>query len=180
MAGTYFIRVIYNDNGSGNRARAASDGSDVLTVYAAGTNAYGGGFYNINGKANFGFVVQLVPKTTNTYKGQVVWNYKNNWRFKGDLGNFGKGSNAASASGTGTLQYWNPDLVSLGVGGWVTAASNVNVIIKFTATTATTKKSGATTGGFVINFGYATQSGWRFAALPTVNTITAPKGGHHI
>jgi hypothetical protein len=178
LAGTYFIRVVYNDNGSGNCARAASDGSDVITVYAAGTNAYGGGFYTMNGKANFGFVVQLVPKTMNTYKGQVVWNYKNNWRFKGNLSNFGKGSDAASASGTGTLQYWDPNLVSIGVGGWAIAATNVNVIIKFTATKATTKKSAATTGGFVINFGYATPSGWQFAALPTVNTITALKGGN--
>jgi hypothetical protein len=178
LAGTYFIRVVYNENGSGNCARAVSDGSDVLTVYAAGTNAYGGGFYIMNGKANFGFVVQLVPKTTNTYKGQVVWNYKNNWRFKGDLSNFGKGSDTASASGTGTLQYWDPNLVSPGVGGWAIAATNVNVIMKFTATKATTKKSAATTGGFVINFGYATPPGWQFAALPTVNTITALKGGN--
>ena len=179
-AGAYRVRIVYNHLGTGNCAYSKSDESDIITVYDLASNAHGGGFYTNHGfgKANFGFVVQLVPKTTNVYKGQVVWNYKNNWRFKGDLNYFGKSSSAASASGTGTLQYWDPNLVSTGVGGWATASTNVNAIINFTATTAASRKSGALPGSFVINFNYTTPSGWAFAPLPTVNSLSNLKGGN--
>jgi hypothetical protein len=182
VAGVYNVRVVYNESNTNLDCGDAISPEAVLTVYAIGSNAYGGGFYTISslGKSNFGFVVQKVAKTTNTFKGQVVWNFKENWRFKGTLNNFGKNfdGSVGSASGTGTLQYWNPDLVSTGVGGWVDAETNVNVIIKFTATTASTKRSTGSLGSFVINFGYTTPSGWVFAPLPTVNTLTILKGGN--
>lgn len=181
-AGVYNVRVVYNESNTNLDCGDAISLEAVLTVYAIGSNAYGGGFYTIPslGKSNFGFVVQKVAKTTNTFKGQVVWNFKENWRFKGTLNNFGKNvdGSVGSASGTGTLQYWNPDLVSTGVGGWVDAETNVNVIIKFTATTASTKRSTGSLGSFVINFGYTTPSEWAFAPLPTVNTLTILKGGN--
>lgn len=179
-AGAYRVRIVYNHLGTGNCAYSKSDESDIITVYDLASNAHGAGFYTNPGfgKANFGFVVQLVPKTTNVYKGQVVWNYKNTWRFKGTLNYFGKSSLAASASGTGTLQYWDPNLVSTGVGGWAIASTNVNAIINFTATTPASRKSGALPGSFVINFNYTTPSGWAFAPLPTVNSLSALKNGN--
>jgi hypothetical protein len=51
------------------------------------------------------------------------------------------------------------------------------VITKFTATTASTKKTLGSQGSFVINFGYTTPTGWAFSQLPTVNTLTTLKGG---
>ena len=177
VADIYYIRVYYA--GDSNCNEVYSDGSDQITVYELGSNAFGGGFYTIpgSGKANFGFVVKLVPKTTNTYKGQISWNFKNSWRFKGSLTNFGKSTSSASASGVGTLQYWDPNLYGPALGGWAIAATNVNVITKFTATTASTKKTLGSQGSFVINFGYTAPAGWAFSQLPTVNTLTTLKGG---
>ena len=174
----YFVRVVYNgaSDPDPNCGTVESD-SVILTVYATGSNAYGGGFYTIPGagKANFGFVVQKVAKTTNTFKGQVLWNFKENWRFKGTLDNFGKGLDGTTpigtASGTGILQEWDESALE-GLGDWVTAESGVNVILKFTATTASSKKSPGNAGSFAINFSYIDPS------LPLPNNLLPLKGGN--
>jgi hypothetical protein len=172
----YTVRVNYV--GDSNCSSSTSSGEDVLTVYPLGSAAYGGGFYTSNGRSNFGFVVQQVPKSNPAvYKGQIVWNWKNAWRFKGTLNNYGKTSTSGSAAGIGTLEYWDPALNG-GIGGWAVAATGVNVNVGFTPTQTTTKKSGGNPGSFVINFGYTTPVGWTLTPLPSLTTLTTLKGGN--
>ena len=58
---------------------------------APGDSAYGGGWYTLTGRTNFGFEVSAVPKTSPVqYKGQLVWGYKGAWRFKGTLSSYTK------------------------------------------------------------------------------------------
>ncbi len=83
---------------------AGSTDYATMTIGSAGSKATGGGFLAGNGlpagvgRLNFGFVVDLVPKTTNQYKGQFVLVNPELWRFKG---NFGQASGGTYAQVTG-------------------------------------------------------------------------------
>jgi hypothetical protein len=115
----------------------------AVTVAGPADQATGGGVINDNGRANFGFVVHLVPKTSNTFTGQVLFISKGKWRLKGTLSSYSKDSSGVgTATGTGDIYY--------GGGPWVLAQSGVTFTIKFTATGAKKNKPG--TFGITINY----------------------------
>lgn len=163
--GVYLVRVHYLGD---EDCEAAFSAPETLTVFDNANNAYGGGWYTMpdyGGKASFGFVVQPVPPKSGYWKGQLVWNWKNQWRFKGTLSVFSKGYIGSiptgSASGVGTLQYWDPNYYGEGIGGWRVAATGVNVIIYFQPTMlpSTKQKTTGLPGAFAISFGYTAQAG---------------------
>lgn len=163
---------------------AASDDSGTFVLALPGNAAYGGGFttYAGYGRSNVAFQVQQQPKTTPTvWKGQIVWNLKNYWRFKGTLSSFGKttisGVSSGMASGRGDIYWWDPTLNS-GFGGWALAAASITVTITFQPTTSTTKSSSP--GSFAISFAsFAAPAGSTPSALGNLvaGKLTALKSG---
>jgi hypothetical protein len=148
LEGAYGITVTY---AGGLNCMSSFDDTGTLAVATAGDSASGGGWYTLNGRVNFGFVVQQVPKTTPIqYKGQIVLIQKGKWRLKGTLTQYGKSSNGiGTATGSGSLYWWNSALNG-GLGDWQLASTNVTFTIQFTATTA--KKSNPGTFGIMINY----------------------------
>jgi len=130
----------------------------TLTVGGPGSKATGGGFVSGNGlpngvgRINFGFVVDLVPNTTNQYKGQFVLVNPDVWRFKGNFGQASGGTYAqtgtsGSGTGMGTLYHWNGTT-------WVVAnnGSNVTFTISFTDNGSGKKQTAPDAFGIHMNY----------------------------
>jgi len=130
---------------AGTELCAPAQDLSAVVVGSLSDQAAGGGWINDNGRANFGFTVHSVSKTTNDFKGQLLFINKNKWRLKGDLTSFSKDANGVgTSSGTGDLYFMN------GNGGWQLAQLGVTFTIKFTAPGK--KKSQPATFGIVINY----------------------------
>lgn len=116
----------------GTASCAGSFDESTLTVASPGAAAAGGGWYTLSGsgRTNFGFVVQQVPRT-NQYRGQLTLVNRGSWRFKGTFDSYVTSGGKGSASGTGSLYWWNQSLSS-GLGGWQLASSSIPFTISFT------------------------------------------------
>jgi len=164
LAGVYTLTASY----PGASNCGSSQDSVTITIdpsnLTAGNAAVGGGWVSYSGnggtsagKANFGFEVQLMPKTKTTaayYKGQVVFVQKGKWKFKGNLNNYGLLSGTPTtgqATGSGTLYVWDRSL-NAGAGGWALASTGIGVKIQFQASVAGSKRSSAVPGSFGITF----------------------------
>lgn len=177
---TYDVRGHYL--GSTECTESWTDPS-TLTVYALGDSAYGGGWYSytsggsLSGRSNFGFAVSKKPGTTNQYRGQLLWTFKNTWRFKASLNNFGKQTATppkGTLAGTGTLYLWNGDTAT-----WDVYATGVNVNVALQATYTPLKKSDPAyfPGSFKISIGTVPTS--PAPPLPTMFTASSLlKGGN--
>lgn len=164
-------------------ATASCDASSYeasLAVASPGAAASGGGWYSLSGtgRSNFGFNVRKVSNTTNSYKGQLLLINNGKWRIKGTLTGYGltgtsglTATKAGSATGTGSLYWWNPAL-NAGLGGWQLAQSPLSFTINFSASAAGKK---ASPGSFGIQFGYRPVSP-QPSALPT-SVAQLLKGG---
>jgi large repetitive protein len=115
---------------------AAADQA-TLTVASAGDAATGGGWFTLpsSGRVNVGFVVHLVPHTTDTYAGQLLLINNGKWRLKGSLTRYVQTTGQGSASGTGDLSWWNPTLNN-GLGDWAPASTGVPFTASFTPTSS--------------------------------------------
>ena len=131
----------------------------VLAVVGPGDAANGGGWYKNDDfsppRINFGFTVQKhYNKKTDvtTYKGQLLWINSHTWRLKGTIfsespdpaaygtftcpafvGSLGPPSSnpkCGSFTGTGVLQWFDPE-ANGGLGGWVESAYDT---VDFTVT----------------------------------------------
>jgi predicted outer membrane repeat protein len=173
--GTYAITVTYAGDAN---CTGASDGTSLLAVGTATSGAaFGGGYENLSGgTGHFGFQVQSFPKSATSpayQKGQVQWQQKGQWKFKGILTSYAVSSGVGTARGSGSLWYWQKS----GAGGnWVLAtASAASVTITFSATTPSTKKSTGSPGTFGISFSGTTVAG--APALPSVPSRTSLNAG---
>lgn len=123
--------------------------STTIVVGSAGDSSNGGGWYNQNGKVNFGYTVQVkTVKTTTTVSGQLVWSSKNSNRFKGSVTGYtitacsGFGVTATKCgliTGTGNVYTWDSLTAS-----WIKQANTVSFSMKVadggTATVCSTVK----------------------------------------
>jgi hypothetical protein len=168
LEGVYTVYATY----AGTPVCALSFDMATVTVAAPGDTATGGGWYTSNGRVNFGFVVHLVPHTTNQYTGQFLLINNGKWRVKGTLNSYVKTSTQGAASGTSNLYWWDTALNG-GLGDWRLAQSGVAYTISFSASGANTKTTPGTMG---IQISY-TPSPPQPTTLPNSLPI-ALKGGH--
>jgi hypothetical protein len=168
--GVYTIYATY----AGTAVCASSFDTATVTVAKPGDAATGGGWYTSSGsgRVNFGFVVHLVPNTTNQYTGQFLLINNGKWRLKGTLNSYVKTSTQGAASGTSNLYWWDTTLNG-GLGDWHLAQSGVAYTISFSASGANTKSSPGSMG---IQISYTPVSP-QPATLPN-SSPTSLKGGH--
>lgn len=175
-SGAYDVRAHYE--GDVNCDGALSD-TPGFVVYDASTSAYGGGQYVNNGRANFGFEYHAASRLRPA-SGNLVWNWKGQWRFKGKLSAYGKRTSGTmggkscsqtnpcgALSGSGTLSYWD-GLV------WVPVGNSIVVNVAAIQTTTTAK---STSPGWIgLSFGYAPTSGQ--PSLPSNALISLQKSNN--
>lgn len=177
-SGPYLVRANYKGNSNCNQAYSDTPG---FVVYDASTAAYGGGQYVSNGRANFGFEYHAATRTR-AAGGNLVWNWKGQWRFKGKLNAYGKrtsgtlgGRNCTSTNpcgaftGTGTLFYYDSESLT-----WVSVGSGITVNVAAIQTTTTAKNSSPGYVGF--SFGYIPATGQ--PSLPSNALISLQKSNN--
>jgi MBG domain (YGX type)/Putative Ig domain len=144
QAGAYTVTAAY----AGTSNCAMSTATSPLTVTTPGLAAAGAGTYPVTGAGTvkLGFIVALIPHTTK-YAGTISL-VSGGWWLNGSLTGFTKSSSTqGTATGTGSLYWWNQTL-NHGRGGWQLAKSGV----AFTASFAATSKTSP--GAFGIQIGY--------------------------
>lgn len=125
-----------------------------LTVANKGTAASGGGWYQSNGRTNFGFTVSRVPNTLNQFRGQVLIHNNGKWRFKGTIDRYVKlTSTSGTISGIGVLQQWDGE-------AWQVVATGVAFSARVEDLVADGSKRGA--DRFTVN-----QLGYNFGSQST-------------
>ena len=103
------------------------------------------------------------------YKGEFLLINTGKWRLKGTLTSYAKSGTGGSASGTGTLYWWNQALNN-GLGGWQLSQTGV----AFSASFSAGGKSSYGTFGIIINHAVVPPEP---SSLP--NTSSVPlKGGN--
>ncbi|MFM8268433.1 MAG: S8 family serine peptidase [Ilumatobacteraceae bacterium] len=150
----------------------------AVTVADSGSAATGGGAYTVAGigRVNFGLSINRVPFSNPAqFKGQVVAQNNGKWRLKGSINNYVKMLTTTgvrgSASGIGTLQWWDSSIGDSGA--WVVVARNVAFSILFEDTGA---KKGA--DSFTVNNIAYQPSGLTFGQkMFTTSTTQGLKGG---
>jgi hypothetical protein len=176
-AGGYVVTPQYGGDFNCYSAADPTNSGTGFAVYSASSSAYGGGSYVNNGRANFGFEIHKMKD--NTQKGNFVWNWKGQWRFKGTLSKYGKITSGllggqtcsltnvcGSLTGVGQLEFFNSVTAT-----WQSVGTAISVNVSAISTTSTSK---FTSPGYVaIAFGYSAIAGQ--PPLPSNGLISLSK-----
>jgi hypothetical protein len=149
---------------------AAATTTAALAVTAPGLAAAGAGSYQVPGfgAISFGFVVAQIPHTS-SYLGGISLVSNGEWQLTGTLSGYVKiSATQGTATGTGSLYWWNPALNNHH-GGWQLAKSGVAFTASFGATTKTTP------GAFGVQIRYAPTSP-QPTTLPSSSPVNLTSG----
>ncbi len=165
QAGAYTITASY----AGTANCSASTATAPLVVTTAGLAAAGAGSYTNAGvgPVGFGFIVAHIPHTS-SYLGAITLINTGSWRLTGTLSSYTKSATQGTATGTGSLSWWNPSLNN-NHGGWQLAKTGVAFTASFTATTKTSP------GSFGIQITY-TPASPQPPALPNSSPVSLASG----
>jgi hypothetical protein len=153
--GVYIVTVAKAATTGAAGCAAVSVSTSTLTVQttattpaATGARAYGGGQYTVAGATRVSAGFQISGSTPT---GQFKFIQTNTWQFIGTLTTYSRTGTTGTATGTGTLSYWNTT-----TSAWVSVGTAIPVSIVFTS---------GTTGTLATTFTYTPTTGQ--PALPT-------------
>jgi hypothetical protein len=138
---------------AGSTSCLGSQTSVVLLVQSRSQTVFGAGGYGVPGVGPVSFGMDLLPATRTTRAGGAVAVVEPGaWLLKGAVSSFSTLNRAGSASGTGSLYWWNAAL-SGGAGGWQLASATVAFTATFGSTLGTPPKL-TSPGSFGLSLGY--------------------------
>lgn len=181
MVGNYQLLATY----PGDSNCLPSNNSTQVKVGAQGDNeshviiSGGGSYISPYGKASFNLLIKSTLQnydTSTAVNGKVTWMVPKQWKFKGQLTSYSFVGGKGTATGSGTLAFWNR---AGHEGKWIAATSGTtNVTVEFTAPVGTNGHESRPITSFAIGFTGALVAG--APALPALgNLVVVGSGENH-
>ena len=175
MVGNYQLLATYPGD---SNCLPSSNNSTQVKVGAQGDNeshviiSGGGSYISPFGKASFNLLIKSTLQnydTSTAINGKVTWLVPKQWKFKGQLSSYSFVGGKGTATGSGTLAFWNR---AGHEGKWIPATSGAaNVTVEFTAPVGTNGHESRPITSFAIGFTGSAAVG--APALPSLGSLLA-------